>query len=180
MTLTPPEPKPELTPERQAEREAQQSYVNAAEERVKTLMNQPAPELSVTEWLSGSPTSIGDLKGKTVVLHFWTLNHIHHVRQVRLLNILQEVYRDKGLVCVAICPATAAVETLKQRIAEESLSYSIGLDRSIDVVSAQGETFDRYAIGRSAPIVLINTTGEITGRAWDSELEDKIQALLAD
>ena len=151
MTLTPPEPKPELTPEQQVEREAQQSYVNAAEERVKTLMNQPAPELTVAEWLSGSHLSpLEDLKGKTVVLHFWTLNHIHHVQQIRLLNILQEVYRDKGLVCVAICPSTAAVETLKGHIAEESLSYSIGLDRSIDVVGAQGETFDRYAIGRSS------------------------------
>ena len=142
-------------------------------------MNQPAPELNVAEWLSGSPTSIGDLKGKTVALHFWRSRSLN-VQQVRLLNILQEAYRDKGLVCVAICPATAAVDTLKQRIAEESLSYSVGLDRPTTVIGAKGETFDRYAIGRSAPIVLINTTGEITGRAWDYGLEDKIQMLLVD
>ena len=180
LTLTPPEPKPELTPEQQAEREAQQSYVNAAEERVKTLVNQPAPELSVAEWLSGSPTSIEDLKGKTIALHFWVLDNIHHVRQIRLLNILQEVYQDKGLVCVAICPAATVVETLKQHIAAESLPYSVGLDRSIDVVGARGETSDLYAVGGRSEIVLINTAGEIAGRAWDSELEDKIQVLLAD
>ena len=180
LTLTPPEPKPELTPEQQAEREAQQSYVNAAEERVKTLVNQPAPELSVAEWLSGSPTSIEDLKGKTIALHFWALDNIHHVRQIRLLNILQEVYQDKGLVCVAICPAATVVETLKQHIAAESLPYSVGLDLSIDVVGARGETSDLYAVGGRSEIVLINTAGEIAGRAWDSELEDKIQVLLAD
>ena len=180
LTLTPPEPKPELTPEQQAEREAQQSYVNAAEERVKTLVNQPAPELSVAEWLSGSPTSIEDLKGKTIALHFWALDNIHHVRQIRLLNILQEVYQDKGLVCVAICPAATVVETLKQHIAAESLPYSVGLDLSIDVVGARGETSDRYAIGWGAEIVLINTAGEIAGSAWDHDYEDKIQALLAD
>ena len=180
LTLTPPEPKPELTPEQQAEREAQQSYVNAAEERVKTLVNQPAPELSVAEWLSGSPTSIEDLKGKTIALHFWDLDNIHHVRQIRLLNILQEVYQDKGLVCVAICPAATVVETLKQHIAAESLPYSVGLDLSIDVVGARGETSDLYAVGGRSEIVLINTAGEIAGRAWDSELEDKIQVLLAD
>ena len=71
LTLTPPEPRPEPTPTQRAEREAQPSYFKTAEERSKTLVNQPAPELSVAEWLSGSPISIGDLKGKTVALHFW-------------------------------------------------------------------------------------------------------------
>ena len=175
LTLMLSEARPGLPPEQQAE----QSYSQACRERFKTLVNQPAPELSVAEWLSGSPTSIGDLKGKTVALHFWRSRSLN-VQQVRLLNILQEAYRDKGLVCVAICPATAAVDTLKQRIAEESLSYSVGLDRPTTVIGAKGETFDRYAIGRSGPIVLINTTGEITGRAWDYGLEDKIQMLLVD
>ena len=176
FALTPAEVRPELTPEQQVKR----SYSEACRERFKTLVNQPAPELSVAEWLSGPPVSIGDLKGRTIALHFWTLNHIHHVQQIRLLNILQEAYRDKGLVCVAICPSTAAAETLKGHIAEESLSYSIGLDQPIDIVSGEGETFDRYAIGWGSEIVLINTAGEITGSAWDHDYEDKIQMLLVD
>ena len=179
LTLTPPEPRPEPTPAQRAEREAQRSYVNAAEERFKTLVNQPAPELSVAEWLSSFSTSIGDLKGKTVALHFWHSVNFD-VHQVRLLNILQEVYREKGLVCITICPATAAVETVKRHITEQSLFYPIGLDRPTAVIGAKGETFDRYAIGWSAPIVLINTAGKITGHVWDSELEDKIQILFAD
>ena len=63
---------------------------------------------------------------------------------------------------------------------EHSLTCLIGLDGPTDVVGAKGETFDRYAIGWGAPIVLINTAGEITGRVWDSELESQIQILLAD
>ena len=176
FALTPSEARPELTPEQQAKR----SYSVACRERFKTLVNQPAPELSVAEWLSGPPVSIENLKGRTIALHFWTLNHIHYVQQIRLLNILQEAYRDKGLVCVAICPSTAAVETLKGHIAEESLSYSIGLDQPIDIVSGEGKTFDQYAIGWGSEIVLINTAGEITGSAWDHDYEDKIQALLVD
>ena len=179
LTLTPPEPRPEPTPAQRAEREAQRSYVNAAEERSKTLVNQPAPGLSVTEWLSGSPISIGDLKGKTVALHFWRSRSLN-VQQVRLLNILQEVYRDKGLICITICSATVAVETVKQHITEQALSYPIGLDRPTAVLGAKGETFDRYAVGWSGPIVLINTAGKITGHVWDSELEDQIQILFAD
>ena len=176
FALTPADARPEPTPEQQAKR----SYSEACRERFKTLVSQPAPELTVAEWLSDSPVSIKDLKGKTVALHFWSLNHTDHVRQIRLLNILQEIYRDKGLVCVAICPATAAVKTVRQHIAEESLSYSIGLDSPTEVVGAEGETFDRYAIGWGSEIVLINAAGEITGSAWEFEYEDKIQAVLAD
>ena len=178
LTLTPPKPRPEPTPEKRAKREAERAYFKTVEERAETLVNQPAPELSVAEWLSGSPISIGDLKGKTVALHFW-YSWDFDLHQVRLLNALQEVYREKGLVCITICPATAAVETVKRHIAEQSLSHSIALDQPTTVVGADGETFDRYAI-RWPPIVLINTAGKIIGHTWDDELEDQIQILLAD
>ena len=176
FALTPADARPEPTPEQQAKR----SYSEACRERFKTLVNQPAPELAAAEWLSGPPVFIEDLKGKTVALHFWSLNRNDHIRQIRLLNILQEIFRDKGLICVAICPVTSAIKTVRQHIAEESLSYSVGLDSPTEVVSAEGETFDRYAIGWGGEIVLINAAGEITGSTWEHEYEDKIQALLAD
>ena len=135
LTLTPADVRTGPTSEQQAKR----SYSESCRERFKTLVGQPAPELTVAEWLSSSPVSIKDLKGKPVALHFWSLNHTDHVRQIRLLNLLREIYRDKGLVCVAICPATAAVETVRRHIAEESLSYSVGLDSPTEVVSAEGE-----------------------------------------
>ena len=178
LTLTPLKPRPEPTPEKRAEREAANAYFEATEERSKTLVNQPAPELSVAEWVSSSPISIGDLKGKMIALHFW-----HSVgfdlHRGRLLDTLQEVYGEKGLVCITICPATAAVETVKRHIAEQSLSHPIALDQPTTVIGAKGETFNRYAIGWQ-PIVLINTAGKITGHTWDDELEDQIQILLAD
>ena len=178
LTLMPLKPRPEPTPEKRAKREAERSYFKAVEERAETLVNQPAPELAVAEWLSGPPISIGDLKGKIVALHFW-----HSVdfdlHPVRLLAALQEAYREKGLVCITICPASATVETVKRHIAEQSLSHPIALDRPTTVIGADGATFDRYAIGWT-PIVLINTAGEITGHTWDDELEEQIQILLAD
>jgi len=36
-------------------------------------MRMPAPELrGIDEWINRKPTSLADLKGKVVVLHFWT------------------------------------------------------------------------------------------------------------
>ena len=176
LTLTPTEPSPAPTPAQQA----RWSYAEAAEERAKTLESQPAPELAVAEWLSGAPISIGNLRGKTAALYFWDSRYLHHVQRIRLLHILQEVYRDKGLVCITIVPATAAVETIKRHIAEQAWSHPIALDQPTTVVGAEGETFDRYAIGWSSQIVLINAAGQIIGHVWDHELESKVQALLAD
>ena len=132
------------------------------------------------EWLSDFPVSVGDLKGKTIALFFWHVKDSDTVQWARLLNLLQEIYGAKGVVCVAICSADSEIETVKRHIAEHSLAYSIGLDIPTDVVGAKGETFDRYAVGWGDEFVLINTEGEIAGRVWDSELEEQIQILLAD
>ena len=181
LTLTPNEPRPQPTAEQQAQRKAHGSCVESAEKRLKTLMNQPAPNLAVAEWLSGPPVSIADLEGKTIVLCFWDLSLVDdNVQWIRLLNLLQEVYGEKGLVCLAICPASTAVEDIKRHIAEHSLSYSVGLDRSTQVVGAKGETFDRYAIGWGPPFVLVNSAGEIAARDYAADLEIQIQTLLAD
>ena len=180
LTLPPNKPRPEPTPEQRARWNAHQSYIESAEERFKSLVGEPAPELAVAEWMSGTPAAIGELNGKTIVLHSWDLSYVEdHVQWIRLLNILQEVYGDRGLVCLAICPATEEVETVKRHIAEQLLSYSVGLDRPTAVVGAKGETADQYAIGRY-PFILINSAGEITGRSWEHDLEAQIQTLLAD
>ena len=151
-----------------------------ADRRLNALTGKPAPELAVEKWLSGSSTSTGHLKGKTVALDFWVPDDSDNVQSMRLLNILQEVYQEKGLVCVTICPAKADVDTIKQQIAEHTLIYSIGLDSPTDVVGAKGETFNRYANGGSSSIVLINAAGEITGSVYPGNLEDRIQRLFTD
>ena len=180
LTLTPPESKSEPTPEQLTRRKTQRAYIQDAGERFKTLINQPAQELAVEEWLAGPPVSVGDLKGKTIVLYFWDVTHSEGVSEARLLNLLQEAYGEQELACVAICPSDAETETIKQYLAEYSLAYSIGLDSPTDVVGAKGRTFDYYAAGWGLPIVLINSKGEISGRTWAGKLEDQIQTLLAD
>ena len=176
LTLTPTEPGPAPTPKQKA----RWAYAQEAEKRFKTLVGKLAPELVVAEWLSGAVPSIENLRGKTIALDFWYRGDSDNVQSVRLLNILQEVYQEKGLVCVTICPAKVEVEAIKQHIAEHSLMYSIGLDSPTDVIGVKGETFDRYAIGGRGSIVLINAAGEITGSVYPWNLGDQIQNLLAD
>ena len=95
FTLTPTGPRPEPSPEWLA----QVTYAEKAEERFTTLVNQPAPELAVAEWLSGTPVSMGDLKENTIALFFWNVKDSDRVQWARLLNLLQEVYGGKR-VCL--------------------------------------------------------------------------------
>ena len=45
----------------------------AASAQEPAAMRMPAPELKgIDEWINSKPTSLKDLKGKVVVLHFWT------------------------------------------------------------------------------------------------------------
>ena len=177
-----------LPPDLVAKQQAQNAYINDVRERSKSLTGQPAPELEVEEWLTGAPVSIRDLKGKTIALYFWEPAHLNYRQWVDLLNSLHQTYHEKGLVCVAVCAATAKVEEVKRHIEEQSLDYSVGLDRATDVVGARGKTFDRYAVWSSNSVVLIDSEGEIAGivdavhaineDVFRVDLENRIKALL--
>ncbi len=150
------------------------------EQRFAKLVGKTAPKLAVAEWISGPAVSIGDLKGKTVVLHFWELAHWdrENLLWIKLLNGLQETYREKGLVCVAICSATARVDRDKRYIKEQSINYSVGLDRSTEVDGSKGKTFDRYAAEWPNMVVLINPAGEVSEMVDRLNLENRIKTLL--
>ena len=150
------------------------------EQRFAKLVGKTAPELAVAEWISGPAVSIGELKGKTVVLHFWELAHWdrENLLWIRLLNGLQETYREKGLVCIAICSATARGDRDKRYIKEQSINYSVGLDRPTEVDGSKGKTFDRYAAEWPIMVVLINPAGEVSEMVDRLNLENRIKTLL--
>jgi hypothetical protein len=54
------------------------------------------------------------------------------------------------------------------------------LDSRTKTIYARGETFDRYAVGWGDPVILINRKGEIADIAYPLNLQERVQALLAD
>lgn len=166
--------------EQGAEHQTEGMYAQEAEVRLEALMGVPAPELKVAKWLSGNSVSIGDLKGKTIALYFWDLSDSDNLLCIDVLNFLQKAYRKKGLVCIAVCPAATEVDVAMRLIKEKSLIYPIALDSSTKILGARGETFDRYAIGWGDPVILIDREGKIANLAYPLNLQDRVQALLAD
>ncbi|MBI3620467.1 redoxin domain-containing protein, partial [Candidatus Roizmanbacteria bacterium] len=63
-----------------------------------------APELTgVTKWLNtDSPLTLADLKGKVVLVDFWTYTCINCLRTLPHVNSWYEAYRDQGLVVIGV------------------------------------------------------------------------------
>lgn len=71
------------------------SYFNA---------NTPAPDfVGVTKWLNtNSPISIKDLRGKVVLVDFWTYTCINCLRSLPHVTSWYDKYKDKGFVVVGV------------------------------------------------------------------------------
>jgi thiol-disulfide isomerase/thioredoxin len=62
-----------------------------------------APEFEkITEFINTKPISLADLKGKVVLVDFWTYSCINCIRTIPYLVEWNEKYADKGLVIVGV------------------------------------------------------------------------------
>ncbi len=62
-----------------------------------------APDfVGISGWLNSAPLSIASLRGKVVLVDFWTYGCINCVRTLPYVTQLYEKYKDKGLVVVGI------------------------------------------------------------------------------
>jgi peroxiredoxin len=165
-------PKPP-TPEEVAGRE----YSRNTWERSEKMPGTAAPELDVAQWLNGEPA----MKGKIVVLHFWLSQDVRSLESIRLINVLQREYGDKGLVCVGIHEATENIDELKKLMEEKGIEYPVAVDKQSPVAAA-GSTLDRYAVFRFPTFMVINKEGMIHTQAIGSGrgLEEKVRELVMD
>src|SRR3982750_460537 len=56
--------------------------------------------IRATEWLNGPPLTAAELRGKVVLINFWTLTCINWLRQVPYVRAWADKYRDQGLVVI--------------------------------------------------------------------------------
>jgi thiol-disulfide isomerase/thioredoxin len=62
-----------------------------------------APELArINGYINTEPVTLADLKGKVVLVDFWTYSCINCIRTIPYLNAWQEKYADQGLVIVGV------------------------------------------------------------------------------
>ncbi len=65
--------------------------------------NYPSPEIEgISKWINSDPQKIKDLKGKVVLVDFWTYTCINCIRTLPHIAEWNEKYKDKGLVIIGV------------------------------------------------------------------------------
>jgi methionine-S-sulfoxide reductase len=104
------------------------------------------PELTgVTGWLNSKPLTRAGLKGKVVVLDFWTYSCINCLRAIPYVDAWYRHYKDSGLVVIGVHSPEFAfeknTENVRKAVEKFSISYPVAIDSDMAVWKAFNNKF---------------------------------------
>lgn len=105
-----------------------------------------APELSgVTQWLNSAPLDWTQLRGKVVLLDFWTYDCINCRNSLPYVNQWAQRYAEQGLVVVGVhtpeYPRERIVANVRQAIKQLGIRHPVAIDNQYQVWSAFGNQY---------------------------------------
>ncbi|MFC1712387.1 sigma-70 family RNA polymerase sigma factor [Candidatus Poribacteria bacterium] len=149
---------------------------------LEDMRGKPAPELNVDQWIYGEPVKLAELKGKIVVLHFWSRgfrhNGIRGIESIRLLNVLQREFGKDGLVVIGIHESRKDADEQREIMSDEEIVCRVALDKKLPAAETGSITFDRY--NNPVGAVVVDRAGNIYGKVQYGELEERIRELVSD
>jgi thiol-disulfide isomerase/thioredoxin len=131
---------------------------------------QAAPEFARgTKWLQSKPLTLASLRGKVVVVHFWTFGCINCIHNYPAYKAWQEKYAGKGVTIVGIhTPEFEHEADLKKVLArakKNGLKFPIAVDND-------GKNWKNWKNRYWPSIYLIDKKGRIRYR-WEGELDSE-------
>jgi len=99
------------------------------------------PELDgVTSWLNSQPLVSTELRGKVVLIDFWTYSCINCLRALPYVKSWHDKYKDHGLVVIGVHSPEFAFEkdesNVKRAIKNLDISYPVALDNNYAIWQA--------------------------------------------
>ena len=159
---------------------------------VVLLMNATSPSMGAparalrsldqgVAWLNSAPLSPAELRGKVVLVDFWTYTCINWRRTLPYLRAWSEKYRDQGLVVVGVHTPEFSFEKdvakVRRAAGEQHVDYPIVVDSDYAIWNA----FDNHYW---PALYFIDSQGRIRhhqfGEGEYEKLEGVIQQLLAE
>lgn len=161
----------------------------ANKERFKAMLNpesdqvvgKPAPELAEGTWINSSPLSIETLRGKVVVLDFWTFKCRNCINVLPALKDWHRKYQERNIVFIGVhSPETeeeANIDSLRKFITDEGIAYPVVTDNNFT-------TWNRYRAQFWPSTFIIDREGVVRefhfGELGFSSLEQDILKVLSD
>lgn len=141
-----------------------------------------APELvGITNWLNSNPLTLADLRGKVVLIDFWTYTCINCIRTLPHLTGWYERYKDQGFVVIGVHSPEfefeKSTENVQQALQEYQITYPVAQDNNFS-------TWQNYDNRYWPAEYLIDAQGNIRkthfGEGKYDEMEEAIKALLVE
>lgn len=136
--------------------------------------------IGISEWFNSKPLTMQSLRGKVVILEFWTYSCINCLRSLDYLKHWNETYKDKGLVVIGVHTPEYPFETDPQNVQEAISRYGITYPVASDV---RYETWNAYKNRFWPTTYLIDKNGVIRkkhiGEGGYTSMENAIRQLLS-
>lgn len=98
-----------------------------------------------TQWLNGGPQSLAALRGKVVLVNFWTYSCINCLRTLPYVKAWAEKYADRGLVVVGVHTAEFAFEketgNVQKALRDLKIAYPVVQDNQFRIWRAFGNRY---------------------------------------
>ena len=98
----------------------------------------PMPSLAgAVEWLNSPPLSAEGLRGKVVLVDFWTYSCINCLRSIPYVRAWAEKYKDQGLVVIGVHAPEFAFEkntaNVRKAVQELNIGYPVAVDNEFAI-----------------------------------------------
>jgi thiol-disulfide isomerase/thioredoxin len=141
----------------------------------------PAPEfVGIESWINSAPLSMRQLRGKVVLVDFWTFDCINCLHVLPYVKAWHQKYKDQGLVVVGVHTPEHGFErkldNLQAAVQRKGISFPVAQD-------SRFATWDAYANQYWPAFYLVDKKGEIVythfGEGDYARTEAQIRKLLA-
>jgi thiol-disulfide isomerase/thioredoxin len=135
----------------------------------------------IDAWLNSEPLALDELRGKVVLVDFWTFSCVNCVRTFPFLRDLYDRYRSAGLEIVGVHAPEFDFERDETNVAaaikRHDLRYPVALDNEMSTWRAYRNLYWPH-------VYLIDAEGTIRfdhiGEGGEHEIEQQVRSLLAE
>jgi cytochrome c biogenesis protein CcdA/thiol-disulfide isomerase/thioredoxin len=118
-----------------------------------------APELEgIAEWVNSAPLTLRQLRGRVVLIDFWTYSCINCLRTLPHLKAWDRAYRDDGLTIVGVHAPEFAFErvpdNVRAAVRKQGIRYPVALDNDFATWTAYANEYwpAKYLIDRNGRV----------------------------
>jgi len=140
-----------------------------------------APELAAGDWINTAPLKLHELRGRVVLIEFWTFGCYNCQNTVPFVKRWDERYREKGLTVIGVhspeFDEERDVAHLRQAVSSRGIHYPVVTDNDY-------KTWTAYKVEAWPTVFLLDKQGRIrwmrVGEGDYDQTERMIQTLLAE